>query len=76
MNSEPLAILVIMTLFAAATGAMASRKNRNGFLWGGAALFLGFWPMIVLAFTSFLCPKCKQAVTNQEASGGKCPRCP
>ncbi len=67
--------LIAYTIAAAIMGWLAARKNRNAWAWGLiGGLFLLFG-LIVLAFTPYLCPKCKQPITNSEWRNRTCPRC-
>lgn len=74
-NIAPLVWLADMAVTGALAAALARRKNRSGLAWGiGGALF-AVWALIVLAFTSYLCPRCHQPLANDEARHGICPRC-
>jgi ssDNA-binding Zn-finger/Zn-ribbon topoisomerase 1 len=56
-------------------GLLAARKNRSGWGWGligGLFLIPG---LLVLMFMSYLCPKCRQSITNAEWKTRTCPRC-
>ncbi|MDK1030543.1 MAG: hypothetical protein QGD94_00890 [Planctomycetia bacterium] len=67
--------LAVMASFGIIVGLLANRKNRPALAWGifGA---LGFFPaLLLLIFASFLCPKCKRALTNHEWKIRTCSTC-
>jgi hypothetical protein len=70
-----LVLLGMWAIFGTVIGLLAARKNRNAWAWGviGGGFLLP--AAIVLCFMSYLCPKCKSPMTNQEWKAKKCPRC-
>ena len=70
-----LALFGLACIFGLVIGIMAIRKNRSFLLWG----FFGFFTFLVagiaLAFSSYLCPKCKKSLTNQQWRDRTCPTC-
>jgi len=77
--SQALSIIVTGVIFLICFRVIylfAQRKNRGMLsLWG---LFGGmfFIPMLLLlAFTSYLCPKCRKVLTNRDGKAKKCPHC-
>jgi hypothetical protein len=84
MNANPaigLFFLVCLIAAAAIFATIASKKNRNPWVWGiiGFVSVLGFIGfiilLIVLACLSTLCPKCKKSLTREQWGKRQCPRC-
>lgn len=73
---EPLlGYLIPYAISAVIIGLLAARKNRNGVAWGligGLFLLPG---LLVLMFMPFVCPKCKQSLSNREWKQRTCPKC-
>lgn len=61
--------------FAFLAAYFAGRKNRSKAGWGIAGFFLGFIPLLILAFCGFLCPNCQHNLTNEEWKKHSCPNC-
>jgi membrane protease YdiL (CAAX protease family) len=58
-----------------ATGLLAARKNRNAIAWGIMGALLPLVVAIVLCFAHFLCPSCRNPMSNEEWKARKCPCC-
>ena len=67
--------VIIGLVFFLVTAVFADRKNRAGIGWGIFAFFFGPIPLVILAFCSFLCPRCHRSLTNQQAWAKSCPNC-
>jgi len=68
-------LLIAYIIAAIIIGLLAHRKNRNGWLWGligGLFLLPG---LLILMFMPYLCPKCKNKLSNQEWKDKTCPTC-
>jgi len=65
---------VVGLFFGLLTAHFARRKNREVLVWGLLGLHNPL-ALILLAFVRFLCPKCRNPLTNAEARTGKCPHC-
>ena len=74
---ELLILVIIWGGFGAVIGLLARRKHRKAWAWGaiGGCPCLFFPATIVLMFMSFLCPKCRRDLSNQEWKQRTCPRC-
>ena len=70
-----LVFLIPYGIAAAIIGPLAARKNRNGWAWGfigGLFLLPG---LLILMFMPYLCPSCKQSISNKAWKARSCPRC-
>jgi hypothetical protein len=69
-------VVIIWAISAGITGMLATRKNRSVGAWAilGGIIFFGSG-LLVLLFMSYLCPKCKQPISSEEARQKDCPRC-
>ena len=77
-DAQAAAILVRMAIalvFAVPTAIFATRKNRSGIGWGIFGFFLGPIPLLILAFCSYVCPKCHLNLTNDQWRSKICPNC-
>jgi len=54
---------------------MAKRKNRDPWAWGFIGAFFCLPTLVILAFMSYLCPKCKNPISDDEWRQKECPRC-
>jgi hypothetical protein len=75
MNSQDLIIYPVMAVFGVLTGLLAKRKNRDPFAWGAVGAFLPVLTLLVLASRTYVCPNCKQDLTNSQGTKGACPLC-
>ena len=53
----------------------ALRKHRNPWLWGLFGMLTFLIAGIALACVSFLCPTCKESLTNKQWKDRNCPNC-
>lgn len=73
--------VIVAIIWGAIVSLLAKRKNRNPWAWGlcGAAgaltWLIPLLALLVLAFTPYQCPKCKQSLTNKQAKGKICSAC-
>jgi hypothetical protein len=65
----------VFIFWAVVVGLLAKRKNRSGTLWGIVGGLSWVIALLILAFLSYLCPKCKKKLTNIEAKQHLCPDC-
>lgn len=65
---------LIPLAFVVLTGWLAARKNRNRWTWGLFGMFPIF-ALLILAFMPYLCPKCRQSLSNKEWENRTCPTC-
>ena len=65
----------IALAFGLLTAHLAGRKNREVVVWGILGAVAPLLALIVLAFHNYLCPRCRNAVTQAEAKTGRCPHC-
>lgn len=61
--------------WAVVVGLLAKRKNRNPIGWGIAGALSWLIALIVLAFMPFICQKCQNNITNEEAKISNCGHC-
>ena len=61
--------------FGLITGLLAKRKNRDALAWGAAGAILPFFTLLVLASRTYMCPNCKQDLSNSDGRAGRCPLC-
>jgi hypothetical protein len=61
--------------FGLITGLLARRKNRDALAWGAAGALLPFFTLLVLASRTYICPNCKQDLSNSNGRAGRCPLC-
>lgn len=81
-NSTPSYLLGYLLVFipayvvtAVIAGYFGNRKNRNKWGWGLIGGLFLLPAIFILIFLPFLCPKCKQPLTNHEWENRSCPRC-
>jgi rubrerythrin len=74
--------LAFLLIGSVGIALLAKRKNRNPWLWGafgGVTAFLlpllVVVPLLAVGFLKYRCPKCGNAVSNNDARLGRCPRC-
>tara|TARA_R110000851_G_scaffold9382_1_gene34958 strand:+ start:732 stop:986 length:255 start_codon:yes stop_codon:yes gene_type:complete len=67
--------LIAALLWAVIVGLLANRKNRNPIGWGIVGALSWLIALVVLAFMPYLCPKCKQKISNKDAKAGVCQNC-
>lgn len=67
--------LIAMLIWGVVLGFLAKRKNRNPIGWGIAGAMSWLIAVLVLAFLPFLCPKCQERITKEEAKSDRCPHC-
>ena len=67
--------LILYAISGVIIGLLAARKNRNGWAWGLIGGWFLLFGLLVLAFLPYLCPKCKESLTNKSWKSRTCPRC-
>ena len=64
-----------MGIFGTITGLLAKRKNRDALSWGAVGAILPVLTLLVLASRTYICPNCKQDLSNSNGRAGRCPLC-
>lgn len=72
--AEVIVFFIYYALAALVLGSFARRKNRS-LAWAFIGPLFCFPSLIALAFMSFLCPRCRGPLTNEEWQQKRCPRC-
>lgn len=71
-----MAFLIAFPMSYFVTYYFAKRKNKNAVIWGVFGAFSGLVPaLLVLMVATYLCPKCRKALSNRESKTDKCPHC-
>jgi uncharacterized membrane protein YeiB len=72
---DPVMFLISYAITGILVGLLANRKNRNPWAWG---MFGGLFcvpTLLVMAFMSYLCPRCRSKLTNEQWAHKMCPKC-
>ena len=71
---QVVAFIIYYGLAALLLGYFAKRKNRS-LAWAFIGPLFCVPSLIAMAFMSYLCPKCRGPMTNDEWKQKRCPRC-
>ena len=72
--AELIGFIIWYALAALILGYFAKRKNRS-IAWAIIGPFFCVPSLIAMAFMSYLCPRCRGPLTNDEWKQRRCPRC-
>ena len=75
LDFQAVVVTSLMAFFGLITGLLAKRKNRDALAWGFAGALLPTLTLLVLASRTYICPNCKQDLSNTNGRAGRCPLC-